>query len=379
MYVISWNASRKRLPDNRFMTKEETALLHLVREGLCEDRATAKEGLPVFGRNAEVLLRLAHEQGVTGIAWTGYQRLHDRLPEDRRWPAAVKLKWFTAAESVRRSTRGLFQLAAEFSELLYRKGQIRCVVLKGIDYAHFYPHPEYREYGDLDCWLCGAAERGDEVARDAGAECDAGNYKHSHIHYRGLTIENHRCFTSHDFTKSGLRIEERLKELMESGAFRPISGTRLLSPPPAFTAVFLLRHACGHFAAEGIRLRYVTDWVQFLRRHGDVFGSCDMQHTLRETRLLPFAEMLTAFSVRYLGLSGSFSVGNVSESRLRSFAHDLFAVQPSITDRRPHKVAARILRRFCRMWKYRNLLDESYLTKVKSTMMYSDFLHRRKH
>lgn len=360
------------------MTPEQSSLLALVRAGLAE-QTEGEAALCDFAFSpfhAETLLRLAHEQGVTGIAWTGYERLYPRLPSSGRLATDAKLQWYAAAQGVARRTKVLFARAAEWAEALHREGTLRCVVLKGIDYARMYPDPAYREYGDLDCWLCGEARRGDEVARRVGATCEGGGYKHTHILYQGLTVENHYFFTSHNNTRQGRHAEEVLRGLME-GKPEPIADSRLLSPPPAFTALFLLHHACGHFLAEGIRLRHVTDWLMFLRRYGEVVERADVRRAMEEMRLLTFASVLTTFCKRYLGLSAAPAFPRADERLVAAFTRDLFARRPEVYDRRLLPIVGRIGRRFVRMWRFRAFLDESYWLKVRNTFTWSSFMKRR--
>lgn len=358
------------------MTVEQETLLALLRVGM--DQETREDDWSTFDfsrRDIGELIREAARQGVTGVAWAGYERVHGALEKDAQLPPAEKLQWYVAAGSVEKGMKKRWAAAVAFANELAERGGVRCVVLKGIDYARLYPNPAYREFGDLDCWLKDEAEKGDEIAKEIGAYLDAGDYKHSHLRYHGLTIENHRCFSGHGFTPNGLRVERLLSRLMATEPCRTIEGTNLFSPPPAFTAVFMLRHACGHFLAEGIRLRLILDWALFLRLYSETARSETVMAALRETRLLPFAELLTAFSVRYLGLSPeAFPYTSVNERRFEAFTADLFRPGASVFDRRTHVVAGRILRRFRRMWRFRAYLDEAYLRKVRTTFEFSRFL-----
>lgn len=371
------------------MTNEQRVLLALVRAGLItnrKDKATDSGDLVLSafmssakaGFDPVVLQNEAKTQGVIGVAWAGYERLHAILPEDCQLPASVKLSWFAAASGVEAQMKRRFALAADFAELLHKEAGLRLVVLKGIDYARLYPRPAYREFGDLDCWLVGEADKGDEIARRVGAYGDRGDYKHSHLHYKGLIIENHRYFTSHSFTARGLHTEKLLSDFMMERELEPIGRSLLFSPPPAFTAIFMLRHACGHFLAEGVRLRFVTDWMLFLQQHAKTLRREDVWQALRETRLLPFARLLTAFCERHLGLEpGLFPIDGLNQHQLTTFTDDLFSAHPSLTDRSTRAVALRILRRFRRMWRFRAFLDEAYLLSVKNTFKFSDFLKER--
>lgn len=130
-----------RHSDERGMTNEQNALLVLVRTGLKEMTGgeVAECGFTLSGLSQHKLQCLAHEQGVTGIAWTGYERLHGKLAPDGQLASGYKLQWFASAQGVERATKSLFERAAEFAGILRREGNLNCVVLKGIDYAQLYP------------------------------------------------------------------------------------------------------------------------------------------------------------------------------------------------------------------------------------------------
>lgn len=365
------------------MTNEQKVLLALVRAGLqprvtdgAPERAVTDESA-FAGFDSTKFLMLAQQQGLLGVAWTGYQELRPLVPALGHFPASLKLNWYAAVSKIRQHTNNLFAQANLFAEKIFEEAGLPCIVLKGVDYARLYPFPEFREYGDLDCWMGnGAAAQGDEAALRIGAMREDGGYKHSHLYFHNLTIENHYCFTSHEGTRRGLRAEALLHRMMAESAPEPIRESRLLSPPPAFTALFLLRHACGHFLAEGIRLRYVTDWMLFLRRYPEVARREDILQALDELRLMPFAMLLTAYCERYLGLPAGLFPNDVPPKLFAAFCRDLFAAQPDLANRHFMAVGLRILRRFRRMARFHLLLDEAYWLKVRNTFKFSAFLRR---
>lgn len=69
-------------------------------------------------------------------------------------------------------------------------------------FAQYYPNPLHRECGDLDCYMMGKKEVGDKITVELGGAMEEAGYKHSHLTYKGLTIENHLFFT--DFNNTPL-------------------------------------------------------------------------------------------------------------------------------------------------------------------------------
>jgi hypothetical protein len=110
----------------------------------------------------------------------------------------------------------------------------------------------------------GKKAEGDKVVVEIGGKMKEAGYKHSHLLYRGLTIENHQFITSFDNSKLGIRTEQLLQSLIKEG-YTPIGDTKLLNPCAEFNALFLIKHAQRHFIKEGIRIRYLLDWALFLK------------------------------------------------------------------------------------------------------------------
>ena len=142
-------------------------------------------------------MSLAERQGVASIAIDGVQRLYETYGKEIKAVSEAPAEWFqwvlecagllTQYEQMSRMQR---KVISELSEIWMKDG-IRMMVFKGQANDSFYPVLEHRAVGDIDCWLFGDAEKGDEVLQAHGAEIDNRWYRHSKISYKGETIENH--------------------------------------------------------------------------------------------------------------------------------------------------------------------------------------------
>ncbi len=94
----------------------------------------------------------------------------------------------------------MFSLSAEYADKMYENG-IPVVVLKGLAFGVYFPNPMSRECGDLDCYMMGKDREGDHITALIGGKVEDGGYKHAHLHYKGLTIENHYYLTNFNNTK----------------------------------------------------------------------------------------------------------------------------------------------------------------------------------
>lgn len=215
--------------------------------------------------------RLGKAQGVTGILFEKVKV----LPKEVAPPKELALRWMSHTMSVERQTKILYQKSAEFAELMTQDG-LQTMVLKGLALIGYYPNPWHREYGDLDCYLYaekdgkvtwdGCYERGNCIAETHGVEVKRGFYKHSHIKYKGMEVENHQFALP---IKDGPEVKalerELRRQVASSERLERIGQTHLYRPSADFTALFLTAHSLSHFLFESIKLRHVLDWAFFVK------------------------------------------------------------------------------------------------------------------
>lgn len=341
---------------------------------------------PRFGSNISIgiwpdLYRLASIHGVSAIVWDGLQRSMKigAILRDQGPLRELKLRWAIQVDQIESVQQQRFRRAVDFVSILQLHG-IRTVVLKGIAYTSYYPDPLHREFGDLDCYLLGDYEAGNRIALEAGATVDENDYKHAHIEYKGLTIENHQFLTGFNGTEHGKRTEYLLREVLTGGnCYTPIRNTPLLTPNAMFSALFLLKHAQRHFEYEGIVVRHLLDWKLFLERNQNDLDWSLLNRMIDQMHMRPFANLITGWCVRRLGLciDNPQIQYTLDCCLLDAFEQDLFAPHPMINNRCWWRKIPRILLRFRRMWRFKSLLDESYSAKIWNTFAYSSYLHRR--
>lgn len=322
------------------------------------------------------LYKMSAVHGVTAVVFDFVRQ----LPKSEGPDKALLMKWLCAATSVEQKMHCLQIKAEEFAEAM-EKREIPMVVLKGLAFAQYYPNPLHRECGDLDCYMMGKKEEGDLAAVELGGTMEEAGYKHSHLIYKGLTIENHRFFTDFDNTSTGIQTERVLGELMQE-AHTYMGSSKLRSPSANFNALFLLKHAQGHFIKEGIRTRHLLDWALFLKGEQENVDWSRVLPLLETTRTAQFAGLMTAIAIRHFHIDvhnkGLLALAESAEQRMVDavFA-DIMGEQPSIyVDGLWHKTK-RIFRRFGRMWKFRSLASESYPRMVWNAFAFSSYVKRK--
>lgn len=256
---------------------------------------------------------IAQEQGVLGIMLDGIDRLETTgYGATRELSKELKLEWIGNVLNGYEA-RNHHQLAV-ITELQQRWSEsgLRMMVMKGQAMGTYYPNPNHRAPGDIDCYLFEGYAKGNETAKAWADNVDEGWYKHSVISFKGETIENHQYFVHTREGKSSKQLNELLTDQLSVDGleFSELPGTGALLPPVMFNAVFLTYHALAHFLEEGLRLKQIIDWVMFLKRDADkvdwdeFYRICDKFHFRR------FADVMTDIAVRYLG-------GKVSGSKIQ--------------------------------------------------------------
>lgn len=365
------------------MKTPESALFHFLS---CVVKGTAPEASLFAHMGAgewDALYKLAKEQGVTALV---FEKL-ESLPAEVAPPKQLMLQWFSHTLSIGKQMERKYIVAADFAERL-AAANIPVVVLKGFAIAAYYPQPLHRECGDLDCYMLGKMAEGEAVAASFGAVVEEANYKHSHIKYKGLTIENHKYFTSFNNTARGKGTEAALKQLIFAQAPARWDNSALLRPNATFNALFLAKHALRHFIDEAICLRHIMDWALFLKAEAANVDWQLLRPHLEASRVLPFAQLLTRISLRHLGLPASTPLpdwlsggGGAAADNLAHWEElllaDTFGGHPSMAGETFFMKCKRILRRFRRIYRFRDLADETPATLIWNAFAFSSYLHRK--
>ena len=325
----------------------------------------------------QTLFELSKKQGVSAVVFDKIQS----LPKEAAPPRSVLLGWYSQALYVEQQLKKMFSLSAEYADKMYENG-IPVVVLKGLAFGVYFPNPMSRECGDLDCYMMGEGKKGDRITALIGGKVEDGGYKHAHLHYKGLAIENHYFLTNFNNTKRGIYTERYLQKLIGEG-HRQLANTHLLSPSADFNAFFLIKHALMHFISEGINLRHLLDWAFFLQKEQKNVNWESLLPEMKKCKIIRFAQVLTGLCVEYLGVEVNVnSLKIATEDReghilARQVIADVMEGHLEVLKENFLQKCFRIFRRFGRMWRYRSLASESYWLMVWNTFSFSSYLKRK--
>ncbi len=255
----------------------------------------------------ERLFALSARQGTLLLTWAGV----GHLPPEAQPPRRLKLRW--VANVVKGSERHVrrTEVVAALSTMFTDAG-IDTVVLKGLSLSRLYPVPSYREGGDIDVWLLGAATNADRLVAARGMSVQHPSPKHSAFIFEGAMVENHR--TLFDTTLPLEReadlyrlLERAVTELVTHRTSPPLGIGTARELPAEAAALFLVGHTFRHFCEEGINARQLCDWVVFFRHHAATLDRGLVERRLRELGLERFAGAINAWCAAHLGATPTFA------------------------------------------------------------------------
>lgn len=288
------------------------SLLSLIRLGIGAMTATDIKCRSILSLSLDrwrEVFTVAERQGLLAIAVDGLQVLmeahkgeivavKEKHAEWQKWLFEI-IGQLTQYEVMNRQQK---KVIAQLSEIWVAEG-IRMMVFKGQANAALYPKSEHRAVGDIDCWLFGDAEKGDEIAKAHGADVSFEWYRHSKIAYKGETIENHRVMSHTRGSEKKQKMESELRFMVHGEDLTVINGCgKALMPSPQFNACFLTYHALHHFISEGLRMKQVLDWAMFLQKEQDKVDWKQYNDFCNRYKLDRFAAVMNYIASVYLGV-----------------------------------------------------------------------------
>lgn len=242
-----------------------------------------------------------NHNGVSAIWWDYILRnIEDGKIIVGQQPTKVdKIKWALAVENIISQYRRRKALSIEIADIWAREG-IKTYGLKGWALSTYYPKPELRECGDLDCYLGVDFSRGNQVAIANGAKFNPHDYRHSHIYYKGLTIENHQYFLPVRGNARNKQLERYLQAVIPCD--RRIEDSNVFYPSAQFHSLFIILHMLQHFLYENITLRHMLDWTYFVNAEKENIDWREFNSKCEVAGATRFVEALNHICTQHMGL-----------------------------------------------------------------------------
>lgn len=314
------------------------------------------------------------------------------LPKENQPVKELLLQWIGETVAQESSYKNHAQAISELSAF-YESHGIKMMLLKGWGLSLNYPHPNHRPTGDVDIWLYGSQEKGDELLEK---EKDIHPIKSSHhtiFFYNGIEVENHITFIEVDCHKPDGSEDVLLNYAQEPAVeVKGINGNKVLLPSPNFNAYFLLRHSSGHFATENITLRHLLDWGFFVEKYHDEIDWVALYTNAKDKNIHLFLDCQNAICVNELGFNPEhFPIRERHpELEKRIFNDILFPeFQETAPDMKRNFVKycyVKTKRHFANKWKYDITYKEHFLSilsrfawnRLKAPYSFSDMVNDRK-
>lgn len=234
--------------------------------------------------------------GVSVFAYTAIEY----LPVEYRPHKEVILKFISSSLAAERNYSRLSNIVKAIDDLL-SKNQVTCLLLKGMSLSDYYPKPHMRTFADVDIYAPDMGKELDRIFSDSGLHVDNDFYRHSHVSFSGITIENHKCLLDLRGRQAQCKFDDDLR-IMAKSYLSGKDKAGLHYPPPAFSLLFNLHHALSHFIYEGISFKFLVDWILLIRAETETINSQLIADMIRQHNLVKFAAMMTRVAVDLLGL-----------------------------------------------------------------------------
>ena len=317
---------------------------------------------------------LAVRQGTGALVWDALRQLH----ATEYLPLSLRVQWAYNVEQIEARYRKQEKVLIGLSEF-YASHSISLMLLKGYGLSLFYPCPEHRECGDIDIWLFGRQGEADELlCRERGIRIDEDKHHHTVFLIDGVMVENHYDFLNVYAHASNREIEQLLRTYAEipSETIR-LKNTEIHLPSPCFNALFLLRHAAAHFAAEEIGMRHVADWAMFVRRYHDKIDWVELYAMARRMNMQRFLNCINIISIDNLGVDAKLFPPFERDLKLEErVLNDI--LHPEFSEEFPERGFIRIIqfkfrRWLANRWKHRIVYQEG-LIRTFFRQVYSHLL-----
>lgn len=346
------------------LTTDIKQLLRLVASAINGTQTNLESGL-----DWQTIFSTAQRQGVGGLMMEALERAG---VGENKPPKALLMKCFARTVMVERRYAQHMAQAKDVAEVWKQQG-ILTIVFKGLAHSRYYPKADHREFGDFDCFLIddkgkAAYKQGNDVARSKGWSVDDGWYKHSHILYKGLTIENHQFFTSARRGGTDMALHKYMVEAIGDGSrLERLEGTDIYLLPLEAEGLFMLYHSLTHFLVEGINLRHFVDWACWMKMNQKKLHWTDFYAQCKRFRLDGFVDVLNTIAAKHLGVElhdkAIFADSPYAVRTIESALYDDSSIYNRSKGRWYERVHV-ISNAFRYSWKYRDVAHYSMLGYV---------------
>ena len=299
----------------------------------------------------------ALEQGVLAFAYDGIRKLDEEYQPE----LDIKVQWAYNVSHIENIYAKQLSSAKKLTTFFAKRG-INTMILKGLSLASFYPEPTHRQSGDIDIYLMGDYDKGNEAVKKAGIDLRLDFFVHSEFTVDGINVENHLYFVNPNVNRTGEYVQQALLSLVDNYDNHPTVAGALI-PSAEFATLFFARHASWHYARECIKLRDICDWGIMLNHYKNSIESQTILTHLENCGLTRFAAILTTIAEQILGVTLPLHFSERYEALATRVLEDILSFEDEQKHSQMNFIRAFALKtrnRISRKWCYDEVVPDSY-------------------
>lgn len=235
--------------------------------------------------NWDELMDISSRHGVLAWVWDGICK----LPVEQQPPRQQRINWALSAQEIWDRYHKQKAVLSEMVEVC-NKNDMRLLLLKGISLSELYPKPESRPSGDIDFYLFGDYEKGNQLFSEGKSFHETG--LHSELTYHGIAIENHKTIV-YPNSKVKRAVGEYLWANLEK-AEKSSLGYYELSPLQNLP--YMIMHSLNHInygnETSLLPIRHIVDWGIFLKNHHSVLPPSTVFQLMDQLGLLKSFQLI---------------------------------------------------------------------------------------
>ena len=212
--------------------------------------------------NWSEIFNIAWQQSIVGVTFSAVQTLPpEQMPEIK-----MKMKWLGYVYFVESYNKRVDYDVISLVNYLETKG-ITTRLMKGQGCASFYPHPHYRQSGDIDLFVGEKQyEQAKNLIKSHGVKIEKESVYDVHFTWGKTIVEMHRweTFFYCPFVNRSLQAICR-KEEWDQSIIVNIGGHPISLFNATFNAFYIFVHLYHHFLQVGIGLRQICDWMLWMK------------------------------------------------------------------------------------------------------------------
>lgn len=282
-------------------------------------RASVLEREPQIPRETIIdwdrLMDISSKQGLLAWVWDGICK----LPIEQQPPRLQRINWGLSAQEIYNGYDKQEKVLKEMIDICNLNG-LKLLVFKGFSLCNLYPKPEFRPSGDIDIYLFGEYDKGNELF--SGGEMKK-NEKRSEFEYKGVKVENHRYFFP-QFFKKYVAIDRYLKSAAHNSSVKSKEGYFVFSN--SGNLVINVVHAITHIAntKDPLTIRSLLDIGMLLYRNPSELSPERCREVMDELKMTHSFDLIVRICEWITGIDFSkYYIDNIPLSDIRSFKSQL--------------------------------------------------------